>query len=368
VDAGSSTILVFAGLFGLAVGSFLNVCIYRLPREGLRVSRPRRSFCPSCGVEIGWRDNVPILSWLILGGRCRSCRAPIAVRYILVEALAALLFVLVAGRFLLGEAPSLATSLVLAILVSALIVASFVDLELRVIPDEITLGGLALAPLAAFLAPGIHAPDRTISWVLSAAAARLEPLSASLPAALREGPLLACAVLACAAVSFFLGLGGYALYWRLVHPREPRGLLDGLLGGILSAAAGGFAVLGVFRPDLLLAPRIVSFWAAMAGMLAGSSLVLLVGILGTKIFRKPAMGFGDVKLMGLLGAFTGWLGVVGGFFIACLLGSAVGIFLILRHGSRYIPFGPFLAAGALVMILWPDALGNLLAWWMDLFR
>jgi leader peptidase (prepilin peptidase)/N-methyltransferase len=103
-------------------------------------------------------------------------------------------------------------------------------------------------------------------------------------------------------------------------------------------------------------------------MLVGSSLVLLVGIVGTWLFRKPAMGFGDVKLMGLLGAFTGCVGVIEGFFFACILGSVIGIVILVRTGSRYLPFGPFLAAGAFVVILWPEALGNALRWYMGLFQ
>jgi leader peptidase (prepilin peptidase)/N-methyltransferase len=368
VDLASPLLLPFAALFGAAAGSFLNVCVYRLPREGLSVVRPRRSFCPACGSEIRWTDNIPILSWLMLGGRCRSCRAPISARYLLVEALTALLFVVIAGRFLLGADPSWGAFAVIILLASALVVASFVDLELRVIPDEITLRGIMLAPFLAILVPELHAADRWIAWLLHGAAARAAPIAAALPGALREGPLLWGAVLAGGAASFALGLHGYAAYWRIAHPREPRGLRHGLLGGVLAGAAGGAAVAGLLRPGILLSPAMFSFWAAMAGMLVGSSVILLVGILGTKVFRRPAMGFGDVKLMGLLGAFTGWVGALEAVFIACLLGSAAGIVILLRTRSRYLPFGPFLAAGALVVILWPEALAAALRWYMDLFR
>src|SRR5262249_25460909 len=141
----------------------------------------------------------------------------------------------------------------------------------------------------------------------------------------------------------------------------------GYLGGVLGGVIGGMAALSVLQPDILLTPQAHSFWAAMAGMLCGSTLVFLVGVVGSKVFRKPAMGFGDVKLMGLLGAFTGWTGIVAGFFIACFVGSVVGIYLLLRYGSRYVPFGPFLALGSLSMILWPEVFQRLLAWYMSLF-
>ena len=134
------------------------------------------------------------------------------------------------------------------------------------------------------------------------------------------------------------------------------------------AQLGAVAALCVLRPDFLLLPRVVSFWSALLGMAAGATLVFAVGVAGTKVFRKPAMGFGDVKLMGLLGAFTGWAGVVEGFFVACFLGAFVGVFVLLRYKSRYIPFGPFLAMGGLVLILWPDGVERLMAWYMGLFR
>ena len=106
---------------------------------------------------------------------------------------------------------------------------------------------------------------------------------------------------------------------------------------------------------------------AMVGMFVGSAIVFTVGELGTRVFRKPAMGFGDVKLMGLLGAMTGWSGVIAGFFIACFLGSVVGIVLLVKYRSRYLPFGPFLAVGSLAMILWPNALGAFFQWYRTLF-
>jgi leader peptidase (prepilin peptidase)/N-methyltransferase len=103
-------------------------------------------------------------------------------------------------------------------------------------------------------------------------------------------------------------------------------------------------------------------------MAAGAGLVLGVGVVGSKVFRKDAMGFGDVKLMGLLGGFAGWTGVIAGFALACLLGSVVGIYRLIRYRSRYLPFGPYLAAGSLAVIIWPGALQAAMAWYMSLFH
>ena len=363
------TLTFFSALFGACVGSFLNVCIYRLPREGLSPTRPRRSFCPSCGEEIAWYDNLPILSWLLLGGRCRSCRAPIRWRYLLVEAMTAILFLFLARRYLCGQEISWGAYLALAALVSALIVAAFIDLDLQIIPDEITLPGMALAPLVALLVPDFHTRpvDSTISRLLISVKAHLDPLSLALPEALRHGALSVIAVSVAAVFFFFAGVLGYAGYWRIAHAENRRPLSAGYLGGVLVGAAGGMAALNFLQPEILLTPPAYSFWSALAGMLAGSVSVFMVGVFGSKLFRKPAMGFGDVKLMGLLGAFTGWVGVLAGFFIACFLGALVGIVIFLKYRSRYVPFGPFLAAGALFMIFWPESFHRLLAWYLGLF-
>ncbi len=360
-------ILIFAFLFGASIGSFLNVCIYRLPRTGLSVSRPRRSFCPTCGTAIQAKDNVPLVSWLRLGGRCRACRAPISSRYFLVELFTGVVFVFLAQRYLLPlETSSPALFLVLAVLVSALIVASFIDLELRIIPDAITIRGMMVAPVVALLVPALH-PDGAKTWIgkgLGALSARLG--AAALP---RPGNFGLCAIAVVAgALGVALGVLGYSLYQRVVRPGAPRRMADGLLGGALGGMVAGVSVVGLLRPEWLENARVYSFSAALAGMLVGSAFVLFIGIVGSRVFRKPAMGFGDVKLMGLLGAFAGWDGVLAGFFLACFLGSVIGVIVILRSKSRTIPFGPFLASGALAWLFCPETFQRALRWYLGLFH
>lgn len=371
-------VAVFAFFFGAAVGSFLNVCIYRLPRPGLSVSRPRRSFCPSCGGAIGARDNIPIVSWLCLRGRCRQCRAPISARYMLVEALTGALFVFLAQRFLLAPDTAQVGALgVLVVLTSALLVASFIDLELRIIPDVITIPGMMVAPLAVLLVPELRQEpgDGWVSRLWHLLRDNLRVAWGWLPEPLAAGRWgVPVVVLLAAALAFAVGLFGYALYGRLAYSREaPRPLRSGLLGGVLAASVVLVLLLGsAVGPEVAwargLEPRMVSFCSAIAGMMAGAGTTLLVGIVGSWAFRKPAMGFGDVKLMGLLGAFAGPVGIVGAFFFACFLGAVVGIVILLKTRSRYLPFGPFLALGAWIATLWPLALGEILSWYLDFFR
>lgn len=140
------TLALVAALAGLLIGSFLNVCIYRLPRD-LSVVRPR-SFCPSCGALVAWYDNIPVASFLLLGGKCRSCRAPIHWRYPVVELLTAASFVSAVWQHGVSGA-----ALRLAVLSALLIVLAFTDIENRILPDEITVGGAAVGGLLALAFP-----------------------------------------------------------------------------------------------------------------------------------------------------------------------------------------------------------------------
>ncbi len=219
-----------AGLFGACIGSFLNVCIYRIP-AGRSVVRPG-SHC-ACGQPVRWHDNIPILSWLLLRGRARCCGRPFSVRYPAIELLTALLFLASALLFPPGKA------LCVMVFVSLLVLGSFVDIDHMIIPDRCTIGGAVIGVLLALAVPSLHG-----------------------------------------------------------HAAAPA--LDPMLGFMLAALQSGIdAVLGLF---------------------VGSALVLWIGLLAEKILRKEAMGFGDVKLLGCIGAFIGWKGAVFAVFGGAVLG------------------------------------------------
>jgi leader peptidase (prepilin peptidase)/N-methyltransferase len=279
-------LLVFAGIFGLLVGSFLNVCIFRLPRECMSIVRPR-SRCVHCRAFIAWYDNIPVASWILLGGKCRRCRAPISPRYAAVELLTGIAFAWAAYVQLYH--PMLPSEpwqrgawfAIQAYLTSALIVCTFIDLEFTILPDEITKSGIVLGLVAGAAAPVIY---------------------------------------------FFTGpeWGG----WNLV---EPPGL------HLIAREETRSAVKG--------------FATAALGAIAGGGSIWLVGLLGKLLFRKEAMGLGDVKLLAFLGAFLGPRSVLAGFFVAVLLGALFGIGKFVVHRRMgYVPFGPFLSAGALAMV------------------
>jgi len=150
-------------IYGALVGSFLNVCIYRMPRDELSVRKPQRSFCPYCNKQILWYDNIPFLSYLFLGGKCRFCKKMISFRYFLVEFITASLLVVLYSFFGLSLHFS-----VYAVLTCALIVATFVDFEFQIIPDEITLGGLVIGVILCLLFPRLHNTDSRITSLIQA--------------------------------------------------------------------------------------------------------------------------------------------------------------------------------------------------------
>jgi leader peptidase (prepilin peptidase)/N-methyltransferase len=245
-------IIVF--VFGSVVGSFLNVCIYRIPRN-LSIITPS-SRCPSCNMPINPLDNIPIISYIFLGGRCRACKTKISFRYPLVELLNAVLYILVLWRF--GAEWH---TLVYCIFCSSLIVISFIDLDFQIIPDRITLTGI------------------------------------------------------------------------------PIGIIF-----------GGFLLLDPFMRHSHLGIK-----SSLIGAFIGFGFYYLIAEAGYRIFKKEAMGGGDIKLMAMIGGFLGWKGVILTTFLGSLSGTIIGILLMLIKGREWgskIPFGPYLALGAFVTLLY----------------
>ncbi|RME86271.1 MAG: prepilin peptidase [Planctomycetota bacterium] len=272
---------LIAGLFGLCVGSFLNVCIYRIPRDGVSIGWPLFSFCPHCFSTLHWYENLPVFSYFIQKGKCRSCYIWISPRYPFVEILTAAIFAFLAHRFLHWPQISWSLFFIHSLLLCSLLVASFIDLDLRIIPDEIDKPGMVLAPILSYLVPSLHLKKDLVS------------LPSSFP-------------------SFF-------------HTLPAKAALSSLLG-----------------------------------ILVGSGVILAVGILGKILFQKEAMGFGDVKFMGMIGGFLGWKATLIAFLLACFLGAFVGILKKMVSRDSYIPFGPFLALGAVGMLYWRQPILHLI--------
>ncbi|MBX3461899.1 MAG: prepilin peptidase [Planctomycetes bacterium] len=279
---------VGAALLGACVGSFLNVVIWRLPQADPRQrSLGGRSRCPRCGVAILWRDNVPILGWLLRRGRARCCGAPIAARYPLVEGLTAALFLALAiwpplGRHVLQpaadgglgiDAAAAAAFALHATFLALLVACTFIDFDTQLLPDALTKPGMAI----------------------------------------------------------------------------------GLLGGFWPGLAG------VLTHDDAAPVALRSLLASVCGLLAGSGSTWLVRALGGWFFRREAMGLGDVKFLGMVGAFLGWQGALLTLFLGCVAGAVIGSASMLRAGlGTRIPFGPYLALGAVVSLFAAEPILDLL--------
>ena len=266
--------LALAFLFGSNVGSFLNVVAHRVPL-GLSVVRPR-SRCPACRTPVRAIDNIPIVSWILLRGRCRGCKGAISVRYLAVEvttgliaACTVLVLVLRSGAPEGDLSPWFHAAAVFVV-TAAMLAAALIDIDHRILPDAITIPGMWSAPVLAALVPE-----------LTLGASREVP--AWLPAA-------------CPA-------------------------------------------------------RIAAAALSIAGIAVGAGVIWLLGVAGSKVFGKEAMGFGDVKYLGMIGGCTGPAGAVLTLVVAAFVGSVAGLVRVLMTRDRYIPFGPFLAIGGLFAFL-----------------
>ena len=284
--------LPFVALFGACIGSFLSVCIYRIPRDESIVAP--RSHCPSCGKLIPWYFNIPVLSWLMLGGKCHYCKSRISPRYLILEVVTAILFTVVWVQVVAG-----------------------------------------------LLMP----PNLYNAW-LAHGNALLAPPSA------RFGltPLLHPALLAV----YWLVLWGLILgtFVDLEHYILPdRVTIGGMIAGVIISA---------LLPELhFTTSRVTALIRSGVGLAFGFGLLWLVSWLGELAFKKEAMGFGDVKLMGAIGAFFGWKAVLFTLLSASLFGSIIGVGLIAlgkRQLQGRIPFGPFLALGTLLWMFWGRAI------------
>lgn len=368
---------LFVFALGACFGSFLNVIIYRLPR-GESIAFPG-SHCPSCGRTIGWYDNIPIVSWLALRGKCRHCEVSISSRYILIEAATAMLLTGLYLWYFVWEmrigmgtlSTDWPTLLAHAVLWCGLIVCTATDLEHWIIPLEVcwfvSLVGAAIATIAPPDAAILPQVSPTMGVIAIAGGVGLA-ISVLLQ---RHGLLQPSFIDAAETVSCEGGDEGkiIAVAASKEHGVSPRReILREVLylaPAITLAVAAGLVMRHVPSVNAFVhslnSPEQVGrfaihfggFQAALVGYLAGGGLVWAIRILGTLGFGKEAMGLGDVHLMAAVGAVTGWVVPSLAFFIAPAMGLLWVVKLLITGKQRELPFGPWLAlATALVMLLY----------------
>ncbi len=367
----------FLFAIGACVGSFLNVVIYRLPKD-LSLIHPG-SGCPACKAPIAFYDNIPLLSWLILLGRCRKCKAKISPRYFIIELLTALLFVVLYWIYFQTSLRRGTSGffeggylfyLVHIIMLAAFIAASAIDLELSVIPLSICWFVTAVGFVGSAITGFVYAPEVIRGYDL-------------FPTASAKIAVLAAGALAGLIISIFLLLTGLI---KTSYPDEKQETetteseqpenyehrLEMLKEVIylLPIILGAFAAFKIYKTvprfadwwiDFSQVPVIAGLFGSLWGYLIGCAVVWITRILGTFAFGKEAMGLGDVHLMGAAGAVLGPLPVVAAFFIAPFFGLGWAAFCMFFKKIRQIPYGPFLSIGVFAVMILHDTVIN----WMQ---
>ncbi len=353
-----------AFVFGAVVGSFLNVCIYRMPL-GLSVNEPKRSFCPNCKQQIAWHHNLPIVSWLALRGKCAYCGKPISIRYPLVELLTAGLFLCV----WLECQDAWILVIPYWLFVALILVATFIDFDHFIIPDEITIGATVAGVLLSGAIPmmmGEQSRVSAVGWSLAGAATGYAILRLVV-----EGGKLAFGkkrVVLPEPLAFEwrrkgeedaeLKIGDDVDLWSDFFSREKDELIlecDELQFG---GRECGKSVLRCYHDRLELAGVTYEL----------TKLEPFSGRLREFVFPREAMGLGDVKFMAGIGAFLGWRAVLFTIAAGSLAGSLIGLGLLLfgpKARSLRVPFGPYLSVGAL---LWLFAGPRLVNWYLGLIH
>lgn len=369
------TFLAFSFAIGACIGSFLNVVIYRLPL-GISVNEPKRSFCPLCKYQIPIYHNIPLFTWLFLRGKCANCKAPISVRYLLVELLTAVVFTAITLHcFLVSGNPWLIVPF--WILTSLFIAGTYIDIDHYILPDEITLGGTVVGLVCSLVVPEFL--GRAVWWhnfLESLAGAAIGYASLWLVVELGKkmfgkkkmefDPPLAWSISQAEGEEEpNFTLDGEATPWTDLFFR-PK---DRLIIACPEASIDGAPHQNV---TLTIKMEGVSVQSADATQ-APTELNLeqvnhMQGTCHTVTIPREAMGLGDVKFMALVGAFLGWKGVAFTVFAGSIFGSLVALLLILlrrREWAQKVPFGPYLAAGATVYIFFG---AGILKWYFDLAK
>ena len=267
---------------GLVIGSFLNVCIYRIP-EGLSLLWPA-SKCVNCSKRVVWYDNIPVLSYLFLKGKCRHCQHKISALYPITEIVTGIVFLSLFHSVIMVKGDLICAYIFYLIFCCLLIVGSIVDLKLYIIPNEITYTGLILAPIAGLLCVG----SRNLS--------------------------------------------------------STQGYFDNSANQWMA-----------------------SLQTTIIGVFVAGGMIYLCGLIGKLVFRKDAMGFGDVKLMGVIGGFIGWKLAVATFFLAPFFGLLFGIPRLISKRGKMIPYGPFLSLAAFICLLFQDVTVGIIDNYLDVY-
>jgi leader peptidase (prepilin peptidase)/N-methyltransferase len=343
-------------ILGSIVGSFLNVCIHRMPLGMSVISPP--SHCPHCKYSIPWFLNIPLVTWLSLGGKCKNCSAPISPRYFLVELLTGITYL---SCWLAFGRQSAFIALVYSFFLAGLIAATFIDFEHFIIPDEITIGGTVVGFVCSFLVPAMHQAE-------------------SITTSMKRSVL--GIVVGGGLIYLILRLGKLMFGRQRVELPEDTKIIFSETAVHLPDKDIPYEEL-FYRPSdvITLQARTVELidrgYQDVLVRLSPKRLLIgdeqlnpeevphMEAVCAGIVLPREAMGFGDVKFMAAIGAFLGWQAVVFALLASSLIGSLIGVSLIVlrrREWSSRLPYGPYIAAAAATWILLPASLQEAWAW------
>jgi leader peptidase (prepilin peptidase)/N-methyltransferase len=331
-------------MFGCCVGSFLNVCIHRMPLGMSIVSPP--SHCPRCKYSIPWFLNIPLVTWLALGGKCKNCGAPISPRYFLVELLTGVTFL---GCWLHFGHGSVALSLVYAFFLSGLIAATFIDFEHFIIPDEITFGGMVAGVIASFLLPTMQ-DEPTLTGGMTQSLIGLVAGAGLIYLILRLGKLMFGRQRLALPAETKVVFSETAVH--LPDREIPYEELFYRPSDVIALQARTVELIDRCYKDVLV--RLTQKTLQIGDdKLNPEAVPHLEATCAEIVLPREAMGLGDVKFMAAIGAFLGWQAVIFSLMLSSIIGSCVGVALIVmrrREWSSRLPYGPYIAVAAAVWV------------------
>jgi len=372
---------IISFIIGASIGSFLNVVIYRLPR-GISVNKPRRSFCPTCNYKIPFYLNIPIISWLILLGKCRNCSSKVSIRYLLVELITGVLFLACWLIYALPLSGQFQVTYYLVLpgwfLISLLVSASLIDYEHQIIPDALNVIGLIsglifaiMFPLIPFNIMGVDSffNSDEITWYKSFI---ISLLSGAF------GFLIIYSIVFLGKIVFGIKVlsKNKSNEWSIVEGEEnPVLLFDDQEINFEDLFFVGTEKL-VFecqKFDLngneIITDKVSVFYDRIDYNNESIEISDWVSVGGKSVkitYHREAMGFGDVKYMAMIGVFIGWKGILFTLFTASIIGTVVslpGKILKSDNALNRIPFGPFLSLGAIIWLFYGP---QLLDWYINL--
>jgi leader peptidase (prepilin peptidase)/N-methyltransferase len=331
-------------VFGCIVGSFLNVCIYRMPLGLSLISPP--SHCPNCKYSIPWYLNIPLVTWLYLGGRCGNCGEAIPVRYLLVELLTGLLFL---ASWLVFGASSGLLALTYCLLLGGLIVATFIDFAHLIIPDEITYGGAVAGFLCSLALPRLHAAASTLGSMADSL------LGIGVGAGLIYGILRAGKLLFGRKRRTLPEDARIVFTETAVHLEGEEIPYEDLFyrqSDVITFHARTLELVDRCYRDVWVRLSPARLWINEEE-LNPEQVPHMEAVSAEVILPQEAMGLGDVKFMAAIGAFLGWRAVIFSLMVSSMIGALVGVTLIAcrrREWSARLPYGPYIAMAAVVWI------------------